>query len=146
MIILSKLSENLQELMAEHDLNQVTLAEKLHTGRSKFSDILHAKNAPNYKTLIALIEYFSCSADFLLGLREDPCDDINYRPVLPFGERLRDMLQQTSTSQYEFIRTTNISWSVLYHWLKGQSFPSADNLVKVARYFDCSVDFLLGRV
>lgn len=34
MVNLSKLSESLKELIAEHNLNQVMLAEKLNTGRT----------------------------------------------------------------------------------------------------------------
>lgn len=146
MVNLSKLSESLKELMAEHNLNQVQLAEILGSGRSKFSDILNAKNAPNYRTFIDLIEYFNCSADFLLGLKEYPCEDEIYKPVGVFSERLRVLFVQSGISQYLFIKQTKTSWSVLYNWLIGKTLPSIDNLVKVAQFFDCSVDFVLGRV
>ena len=146
MVNLSKMSESLKELMAERDLTQVALADQLGTGRTKLSDILNAKNAPGYKTFIALIEYFHCSADFLLGLREYPCEEIHYQPVRPFGERLREILQETGTTQYRFTKEADVSWGVFYNWLTGKSFPSVDNLVKIAGYFGCSVDFLLGRV
>ena len=143
---LSKLSESLKELMAEHNLNQVTLAEKLCTGRTKFSDILNGKNAPNYDTFVLLVEYFNCSADFLLGIKEYPSEDVQYKKVQPFNERLRAILKETGKTQYLFIKQTKISWGIFYNWLTGKSKPSADNLVKVANYFECSVDYLLGRV
>ncbi|HIS37550.1 TPA: helix-turn-helix transcriptional regulator [Candidatus Scatousia excrementigallinarum] len=146
MVNLSKLSESLKELMAEHNLNQVALAAKLGSGRTKFSDILDAKNAPNYNTFVKLIGYFNCSADFLLGLKEYPCEDVQYKPVQAFSERLRDMFSNSGTSQYAFVKQTKTSWSVLYNWLTGKTLPSVDNLVKVANYFSCSVDYLLGRV
>ena len=81
--------------MQEHDLTQSTLADRLGTGRTKLSDILNAKNAPRYKTLIALIEYFHCSADFLLGLSEYPREEIRYKPVPPFSRSLRNILNET---------------------------------------------------
>lgn len=143
---LSKLSENLKELMAEHNLNQVMLAEKLETSRTKFSDILNAKNAPSYKTFISIIEYFNCSADFLLGLTDYPHEDVVYKPTQPFGERLRETFADSGKSQYQFIKQTKTSWSVLHSWLTGKTFPSTDNLIKLSKYFDCSVDYLLGRV
>ena len=146
MVNLSNLSENLQELMNEHGLNQSTLAEAMNTNSSKISSYITAKRAPNYTTFIALIEYFHCSADFLLGLQEYPCEGIRYQPVRPFGERLREILQETDTSQYRFTKEADVSWGVFYNWLTGKSFPSVDNLVKIAGYFGCSVDFLLGRV
>lgn len=146
MVNLSKLSESLKELMVEHNLNQVTPAEKLCTGRTKFSDILNGKNAPNYKTLVKLIVYFNCSADFLLGIKDYPDEDVSYNAVAPFNERMREMFKIAGVSQYSFVKHTGISWSILYNWLNGSTLPSVDNLIKVANYFACSVDYLLGRV
>ena len=146
MVNLSKLSESLKELMAEHNLNQVMLAEKLNTGRTKFSEILNGKSAPNFKTFVSIIEYFHCSADFLLGLKEYPCEEANYKPVQPFADRFSAVLEESGKSQYAFIKDTKISWSVLHGWLTGKTLPSVDNLIKVANYLDCSVDYLLGRV
>ena len=146
MVILSKVAESLKELMDEHGLNQVMLSEKLGTGRTKFSDILNAKSAPNYRTFIKLIEFFNCSADFLLGLQDDPCEDAKYKPVQPFSTQMYKILKDRHISQNTFITETGLSWSILYGWLKDRTYPSMDNLVKVAAYFDCSIDFLLGRV
>lgn len=95
MVNLSKLSESLKELMVEHNLNQVTLAEKLCTGRIKFSDMLNCKNAPNYKTFVKLIEYFNCSADFLLGIKDYLDEDVSYNAVAPFNELMREMFKTT---------------------------------------------------
>ena len=146
MIILSKVSESLQELLDERVLNQLSLAEKMNTGRKKLSDILNANNAPNYNTLIKLVEFFNCSADFLLGLKDYPCEEVEYKPVVPFGERLKAIMQERNISQGTLVEETGISWSILHGWLKGKTSPSMDTLVKIAAYFDCSVDTMLGRV
>ncbi|HIX09369.1 MAG TPA: helix-turn-helix domain-containing protein [Firmicutes bacterium] len=146
MVNLSKLSENLNELMNERGMNQSDLAEAMNTCSSKFSSYLTGKRAPNYHTFLSLLEFFHCSADFLLGLTEYPCEDVCYKPVQPFGERMRAILRETNMTQYAFAKQSNISWGVFYHWLVGKSFPSVNNLVKIAAFFDCSVDYLLGRV
>ena len=100
----------------------------------------------NYDTLIQLVEFFHCSADFLLGIKEYPYEEIDYLPVPPFSQRLRTVLKEMNCTQYSFIKQTKISWGVFYNWLSGKSNPSVDNLVKIASFFDCSVDFILGRV
>ena len=146
MIVLSKMSENIRELMAEKELDQVSLSKVLHTGRTKFSDILNGKNAPNFRTLLLLVEYFHCSADFVLGLTEYPKEEAEYKPAPPFGERLRVLLREAGQSQYRFVNDTGISWSVFYHWLTGKCLPSADSLVRIADHLGCSVDHVLGRV
>lgn len=146
MVNLSKLSENLKELMAERGLTQTSLADAMHTCSSKMSSYITGKRTPNFETFVALVEYFHCSADFLLGLKEYPCEEESYRPVQPFSKQIRAILQETGTSQYLFVKQSKISWGVFYNWLSGRSNPSVDNLVRVAKYFDCSVDFVLGRV
>lgn len=146
MVDLSKLSENLQELMSERGLTQTSLAEAMHTCSSKISSYLTERRAPNYDTFVGFIEFFHCSADFLLGIKEYPCEDIDYLPVPPFSQRLRTVLKEMNCTQYSFIKQTKISWGVFYNWLSGKSNPSVDNLVKIASFFDCSVDYILGRI
>ena len=146
MIILSKLSENLKELMSERGFTQTSLAEAMHTCSSKISSYCTGKRAPNYDTFVCLIDFFHCSADFLLGLKDYPNEDISYHPVRPFGERLRALLKEKGMSQYLFIKQTKISWGVFYNWLSGKRKPSLDNILKLAEFFDCPVDFILGRI
>lgn len=40
---------------------------------------------------------------------------------------------------------TRISTGNISDWKAGKCLPSADKLVKLADYLDCSVDYLLGR-
>lgn len=42
-------------------------------------------------------------------------------------------------------KATGISSGNICDWKSGRSKPNAETLVKVANYFDCSVDYLLGR-
>ena len=108
MVDLSKLSENLQELMSERGLTQTSLAEAMHTCSSKISSYLTEKRAPNYDTFVGFIEFFHCSADFLLCLKENVYENDTYKPVQPFHERLRTILRKTETSQYLFVKRTKI--------------------------------------
>lgn len=142
---LSKLSEQLAELMAEDGYTQTTLARAMDTSGSKISLYLADKALPNFKDFVALIEFFHCSADFLVGRAEYPMRETRYKPVKPFGARLRNILAERNETQYAFIKSTGISWSIFHGWLTGKSLPSIDNLLKIAKHFECSVDFLLGR-
>lgn len=44
-----------------------------------------------------------------------------------------------------FCRATGTSSGNIRDWKTGRSYPGAQKLVKCAEYFDCSVDYLLGR-
>lgn len=142
---MSKLSEQLMELMDEEGLTQNTLAEKLNTSRPKLSLYINDKALPTFEVFVELIEFFNCSADFLIGKTDYPERNRKYAPVQPFGARLKSILKERNISQYSFQKSTNISWSVLHNWFKGNSLPSIDNLKRVADHLECSVDFILGR-
>src|SRR5699024_7232385 len=101
---MSLFSENLQELMSERNLTQTSLAEAMGTCSSKLSSYITGNRAPNYDTLIQLVEFFHCSADFLLGIKEYPCEEIDYLPVSPFPQRLRTVLKEMNCTQYSFIK------------------------------------------
>lgn len=142
---MSKLSEQLLELMTEDGLSQKTLAEKLNTSRPKLSLYLNDKSLPTFNIFVKLIEFFNCSADFLIGKKDYPERQRRYLPIQPFGTRLKNILKERGISQYSFQRSTDISWSILHGWFTGKSKPSIDNMIKVAESLDCSVDFILGR-
>lgn len=145
MFIFSNFSERLAEQMAEHGYNQTTLARALHTSRPKLALYMGGKHAPSYENFTALVQLFCCSADYLLGLTtQSPA--ACYRPVMPFSQRLNELLRASNTSLYALQKHTQLSWSVISRWRSGASNPSLYNLVKVAEYFDVTVDELLGRV
>ena len=56
------------------------------------------------------------------------------------------MIQYFSVSAYKIYTNTNISKARFFEWKSGKRKPSLDNIIKLAEFFDCSVDFVLGRV
>ena len=142
---LSIFGERLREYMFYAGLNSVSLSKEIAVSRSTISELARGEFLPSYKTFIKLIEYFNCSADYLFGLSNDSKENINFNPAEPFGERLRYLIETEHKSQYGLEKQKKISGSIVYDWLSGKYLPSIENLVKVANYFDRSVDYLLGR-
>lgn len=61
-----------------------------------------------------------------------------------FSKRLKLLRQECNLSQHELSKETNISQSRISSWELGIYMPSAENLIILAKYFKCSVDYLLG--
>ncbi|GAA5514805.1 hypothetical protein Dcar01_03566 [Deinococcus carri] len=64
-----------------------------------------------------------------------------------FGRRLRELREQRELSQYdvaEAILGRRDRAGEVSRWESGKNEPSHANLVKIARFFDCSIDRLLG--
>lgn len=146
MNILSKLPDRLQELMIQQDIIAVELARKLGVGPSTISRYLRGERLPSFSYFIMLLETFDCSADFLMGLIDYPPENVKFRAVPAFKERFSALLKEYNMSQYALHKKTGLSYDNFNKWLKGVNSPFLDNLIKLAQAFDCTVDYLIGRV
>ena len=64
-------AERLRELMKEHGLNQVKLAEKVGVKQSAISAWLLKKKEPSVTSLWLLADYFGIKIDNLVGRKDD---------------------------------------------------------------------------
>ena len=142
---MSKLSIRLKEYMGEREIDQSSLAKATGIERSNISEFLSEKHTPSFDNFVSLLYFFNCSADYLLGLADIHTEEILH-PVLPFSERLRAMLKERNLTQAKLIEDLEISSAVPFKWLSGKNSPSIESLIRLAKYFDCSVDYLIGRV
>ncbi len=141
---MSKFSENLKDLLSEAELNASSLARRTEIDASTLAALLRGESLPSMETLIKLADHFLCSTDYLLGLSDD-LKEISPRRVPPFPERLTFLLQYFKVTKYRLEHDTGFSEKTVNRWHNGKTCPAADSLIRLAKYFDCSVDFLLGR-
>lgn len=62
-----------------------------------------------------------------------------------FADRLLELRKERNISQAKLAGELDVSYSVVCYWETDRSEPTAINLVKIADFFDVSVDYLLGR-
>ncbi len=132
-------------LMAEQNLKAPALAKILGTDRSNITRYLRGKRLPLYRGFVAIITHFNISADVMLGLVEYT-NTTSFLPVKPFGKRLKQVMAESSVSQYELENNTDISSSSIYSWLYLNREPTVESLVKLSKYIGVSIDCLLGRI
>ena len=56
-----------------------------------------------------------------------------------------EFLQQKGITAYRVAKETGISQGLMNQYKNGVKTPTVENLIKIADYLGCSVDFLLGR-
>lgn len=61
-----------------------------------------------------------------------------------FGIILKELRKEANLSQDQLGKKLGFSNQTISFWESGNREPSLDALVSVAKYFDVSVDFLLG--
>lgn len=59
-------------------------------------------------------------------------------------ERFNELLKEHNVTAYKVGKDTGISTTTLSEWKNGKYTPKMDKLQKIAKYFDVSVDYLLG--
>lgn len=58
--------------------------------------------------------------------------------------RLRELRLEKGVSQIEIAKILNMSKMAISHWENGNSEPSIEQLKVLARYFDVTIDYLVG--
>lgn len=141
---MSNFVERLSELIWENEKNAKTLGEELGCGNSTISHYLTDRHLPTVEMAVKLADYFKCSVDFLIGIKDEG-ENVVCKPCPPFCERLPALCKELKTSRYAIEKKTGISESCLRYWSQGKTTPSLLNIVKIAEKYNVSVDFVLGR-
>ena len=107
MVNLSKISENLKELMAEHEISQKELAEKRIRGAQNFRiysaarmrrAITHLSHLPNTSTVPRIF----CSGSMITRMKMSPT-----RPSGPFAGRYGSYWSRVAPPYMHFRRAQN---------------------------------------
>ena len=61
------------------------------------------------------------------------------------AQKLKELRKDKQLNQTEVAEYLGIGYYTLGKWEQGRAEPSAEDLTKLADFFGCSVDYLLGR-
>lgn len=99
---------------------------------------------PTAASAVKVADYLDCSLDYLFG-RSSQREFIRAASPVSFKARLKDILCAQSTSRYKIARACGIEPSLMSKWLLNGCMPKIESLLKLADYFNCSLDYLVGR-
>lgn len=145
MDILTNFGERIAELILENNLTPESFSENVNIDRSVIYKYLRKECLPSMKNLIVIADRFGYSTDFLLGLKSNDGLNLNFKCAPPFDESFKKILGENKLSRYRFRTKNKFAKQSIDDWFNGKREPSVDNLVKIADYFECTVDYLLGR-
>lgn len=61
-----------------------------------------------------------------------------------FGEKIKFLRLEKSINQTMLAKELNVTKATVSHWETHMQEPDFDTLVKIAKYFQVTTDFLLG--
>ena len=136
--------ERLSELIFERGLNALSFSKEFGCADTTISEYLKGLHLPTAEMAVRLADYFNCTVDFLLGIKDEN-KATKFKPCPPFSERLAIFCKECNTTRYKIQQKTGISESNLRYWAQGKCKPSILGIVRIAEKYDVSVDFVLGR-
>lgn len=142
---MSKFHERLAGLIIESETSVQELSEKYGFSLSALYKWLRGVCYPSFDNLVLLADNFGCSADYLLGLKDDEVEYTANEQRQPFDVLFSDPLKEKNVSEYRLVKQTGLARSKVDEWRKAASLPSVESLVLVAKFFDVTVDRLVGR-
>lgn len=144
MINLPVIVERIKELMFDNNKTVNDLSSDLNIEASLIYRCLRGEGLLQTIYLFKIADYFSCSLDFLFGL-EDELYSIHLLQYPPFGDRLVQIYKEKGLTEYRVMKDTKISRARLHDWRCNLRLPTPENLVALAHYLECSIDYLVGR-
>jgi len=147
-----KFGERLTDLILDKEINVPGLSKAICVAESIIHRWRKNISTPCFKHLIRVADYFQCSLDYLVGRKGD--DDEShavqkFKECPPFCERLKHFIEleklSVKVSVNKICKNAKVARYAFTGFLDGSRHPLIENLVKLADYFDCSIDNLVGR-
>lgn len=150
---MEKFHEKLKMLRKKKGLTQQEVAHFLGTVQAVYSKWERGVYEPNYESLSMLACIFDVSIDFLLSeyleiskdsylkLKKEKEEENKKK----FSGRLKGLRLQHGFSQEELAEQIGIKRNSYSDWENGKCKPSYEKLVKIADFFEVSLDWLFGR-
>lgn len=67
------------------------------------------------------------------------------RITMDISKHLKTLRLMSGKTQCEIAKEAGFGQGIYANWEAGRILPSAENLIKLANVYNCSVDYLLGR-
>lgn len=139
------------DLLEVQNKKQKDLTDYLGITKNAFTDWKSGRIKSYTKYLPQIADYFNCSVDFLLGRKETVSTNKNdsfiereNKKNVVFWNRFYNLCLKNNTRPNPVAKAVGISSGVLSKWKNENTIPNGEALLKIADYFDCSIDYLLG--
>ena len=135
--------ERLQDLLIEHELSRLQLSKKIGISFETLNGYFNKDFYPELSVSIKIANHFKCSLDYLMGLTDEY--ENHDRNDLSFIDTIKKLLKENNLSIEKFTKALNMSEANYYRWQSGKTKPAMNSLIAIAKFFDVSIDYLVGK-
>lgn len=137
-------TDTLRELMEDSHIDVSRLSEIINCDKAAIRRWLYKRYLPDPETVIKIADAFNVSSDYLFGLSDNK-KFIKTTSSDNFYQRYAHLRDLNNYSDYIISKDCKIRDSAISKWKNIKRFPTIVSLLKLAVYFDCSLEYLLGR-
>ena len=138
---MTNFQERLTELLQDNNLTKQQFAKNINKRLSTINEYFLNNYFPQIDLAITIANYFNVSLDYLFGL-SDKKENLNKNDN-PFFENFEILVKTNNKSILNTMLDMNFKESNYYRWKEGK-IPKTNNLLTIAKYFDVSLDYLIG--
>ncbi len=138
-----KFKQRLTELLKENGLNRLKLANKIGVSSTTINGYFNDNYYPRIDVAVKMAKEFNCSLDYLFGLDDENFDGFVVNNLNSFIQNFDILLKQNNLSIMGALKQMNLGEYDYYRWKKGM-FPKTSNLIVIAKFFNVSLDMLVG--
>ena len=138
---MTNFQERLTELLQDNNLTKQQFAKNINKRLSTINEYFLNDYYPQAELAITIAKYFKISLDYLFGLSDKKENTNNNNK--PFFENFDTLVKNNKKSILNTMLGMNFKEANYYRWKSGL-IPKTNNLLTIAKYFDISLDYLIG--
>lgn len=130
---------NLKELRKASGKNQSEIARLLGVTQQTYANYENGRTEASYDTLVRISKVFNLTVDEVIS-KNGGTDTINANPLV----RLIELRNKNNLTQKDIAKITGYQQTLVSKWENGEREPDSKTLIKLAKYFNVTVDYLVG--
>lgn len=134
------------DLRIDNDLTQKDISKKLDVSRSTYSKWEIEANDLDLEMCNKIANFYKVNLDYLLGISnistKTEKNKINFNLLC---NRLRNLRKENNLTQEELGNKIGFAQSTYACYEKGVRIPTTFKLLYIAKYYNVSFDYLVGR-
>ena len=139
-----KFIESVKTYIAQHGITVTAFAKLIDCRERCVARWINETNIPSTEYVIKVADKLNVSVDYLFELKESP-EFVPADSRSSIAERIQLLLKETKINKRQLALQWKIEPSTFSKWIYGTRIPKPDMIYKIAEYFVCSIDYLLGR-
>ena len=141
---MNSFTDRLEGLLIERNISKNQLSKIIGVMPDTIYGYFRKNYFPEIHIAKRMADFFNCSLDYLFGLTEQITN--NDKNNMSFAETIKMLIKQNNKSIEKTMKELKIGEKTYYRWQSGESKPLTSVIITLAKYFDVSVDYIIGNL